>query len=92
MGVRYSHGQAIRRSQRRPINLANHGISLARATDMVIARFIVDDRFEYGETRYRAWGHIDGQPHFLAFTIRDGKVRPISLRRAHQKEMKRNVR
>jgi uncharacterized DUF497 family protein len=74
------------------INIANHSISLARATDMVIARFIVDDRFEYGETRYRAWGHIDGQPYFLAFTFRDGKVRPISLRRAHAKEMKRNVR
>lgn len=74
------------------LNIANHGISLARATDMVIARFIVDDRFDYGETRYRAWGDIDGQPYFLAFTIRDGKVRPISLRRAHAKEMKRNVR
>jgi uncharacterized DUF497 family protein len=91
LGVRYSHEQAIRRSERCH-QIANHGISLARATDMLIARFIVDDRFEYGETRYRAWGHIDGQPYFLAFTIRDGKVRPISLRRAHAKEMKRNVR
>ena len=74
------------------INIAQHGVSLARATDMVIARFIVDDRFEYGEVRYRAWGHLDGAAHYLAFTIRDGKVRPISLRRAHAKEMKKNVR
>jgi uncharacterized DUF497 family protein len=72
-------------------NIAQHGISLARATDRVIARFIVDDRFNYGEIRYRAWGHIDGVAHFLAFTIRDGKVRPISLRRAHAKEIKKNV-
>ena len=72
-------------------NIADHGISLARAKEMVIARFMIDDRFDYGETRYRAWGHIDGGAHYLAFTIRDGKVRPISLRRAHAKEMKRHV-
>jgi uncharacterized DUF497 family protein len=73
-------------------NIARHGISLARATEMVIARFRTDDRFDYGEVRYRAWGHIDGVAHCLVYTIRDGKVRPISLRRAHAKEMKRYVR
>ena len=72
-------------------NIDAHGISLARATDMVIARFLLDDRFDYGEIRYRAWGHIDGVAHCLAFTVRNGKVRPISLRRAHAKEMKRYV-
>jgi uncharacterized DUF497 family protein len=36
-------------------NIADHGISLARAKEMVIARFMIDDRFDYGETRYRAW-------------------------------------
>ena len=72
-------------------NIAQHGISLARASDMVIARFAIDDRFDYGEMRYRAWGHIDGAAHFLVYTIRDGEVRPISFRRAHEKEMKRYV-
>lgn len=72
-------------------NIANHGISLARAPDMVIARFLVDDRFDYGETRYRAWGHIDGVAYCLVYTIRNGKVRAISLRRAHAEEMKRYV-
>jgi uncharacterized DUF497 family protein len=52
---------------------------------------MVDDRFDYGETRYRAWGHIDGIAYYLAFTFRDGEMRPISLRRAHAKEMKRYV-
>lgn len=36
-------------------NIADHGISLARAEEMVIARFMIDDRFDYGEIRYRAW-------------------------------------
>lgn len=74
------------------INKAKHGVSLERAFDMEIVKFIEDERFDYGEVRYRAWGYIDGQPHYLAFTLRDGKVRPISLRRAHAKEMKKNDR
>jgi hypothetical protein len=49
----------------------------------------VDDRHDYGEIRYRAYGSIDGRTYCLTFTDRDGKVRPISLRRAHAKEMKR---
>jgi uncharacterized DUF497 family protein len=72
-------------------NVAKHGISLARVSDFVEVAVMVDDRFEYGETRYRAWGHIDGIAYYLAFTFRDGEMRPISLRRAHAKEMKRHV-
>lgn len=72
-------------------NIAKHGVSLARAANLEILAFIEDDRNEYGETRYRAWGMIDGKAHCLAFTHRDGKVRAISLRRAHRKEMDRYV-
>jgi uncharacterized DUF497 family protein len=73
------------------INVAKHSISLARISDFVEVAVMVDDRFDYGETRYRAWGHIDGGAYYLAFTFRDGEMRPISLRRAHAKEMKRYV-
>ena len=70
------------------INLAKHGVSLARWADLDIAVAFVDDRYDYGEVRYRAYGYIDGVAYCLAFTNRDGKVRPISLRRVHTKEMK----
>ena len=70
-------------------NILKHGISLARAAEMEIVSFLEDDRQEYGETRFRAWGLIDGQYHCLAFTYRQGRVRAISLRRAHNKEIKR---
>lgn len=70
-------------------NLAKHGVSLSRAIDLEILAFLEDDRSEYGEVRYRAWGLIDGKPHCLAFTDRNGTVRAISLRRAHTKEMNR---
>jgi uncharacterized DUF497 family protein len=73
------------------INLAKHGISLARWIDLDMKVTFVDDRHDYGEIRYRAYGFIDGVAYCLIFTDRNEKVRPISLRRAHAKEMKRHV-
>ena len=46
---------------------------------------------DYGETRYRAWGLIDGKAYCLAFTDRNGTLRAISLRRARKKEIDRYV-
>lgn len=55
------------------INVAKHSISLARISDFVEVAVMVDDRFDYGETRYRAWGHIDGVAYYVAFTFRDAR-------------------
>ncbi len=73
------------------INLSKHGVSLARWVDLDIKVTFVDDRYDYGEIRYRAYGFIDGVAYCLVFTGRNGQVRPISLRRAHAKEMRRHV-
>lgn len=72
-------------------NLAKHGISLARAVDMRVLAILEDDRFDYGETRYRAFGMIDDQAHCMVFAERNNTMRIISLRRAHAKEMSRHV-
>lgn len=72
-------------------NIAKHGVSLSRAEDFEAIMFVVGDRRDYGETRYRAYGHLDGKPHCLVLTDRDGVLQAISLRRAHEKEMKRHV-
>jgi len=72
-------------------NIAKHGVSLQRAAEMVIQAIIEDDRQDYGEIRYRAFGLIDAIAHCLVFTDREGELRAISLRRAHRKEMKRHV-
>jgi uncharacterized DUF497 family protein len=72
-------------------NMAKHGVSLERADEMVIQAVIEDDRQDYGEIRYRAFGLIDAVAHCLVFTDREGVLRAISLRRAHRKEMKRYV-
>jgi uncharacterized DUF497 family protein len=71
------------------INLSKHGVSLARWIDLEIFAIARDDRFDYGEVRYRAYGLIDGAAHCLVFTVRDRRYRPISLRRAHAKELRR---
>jgi uncharacterized protein len=73
------------------VNLSKHGVSLARWVDLEILAIVGDDRFNYGEPRFRAYGLLDDQPHCLVFTIRNDAYRPISLRRAHAKELKRNV-
>lgn len=70
-------------------NIAKHGVSLSRAADLEILAFVEDDRNEYGETRYRAWGLIEGEYYCLVFTHRGERVRAIGLRRAHKKEIDR---
>ena len=70
-------------------NIDKHGVSLSKAVDLEILSVLRDERFDYGEDRYRAWGLIGNIAHCLAFAVRDGSVRAISLRRAHKKEMKR---
>ncbi|PIT04656.1 hypothetical protein TSA1_30830 [Bradyrhizobium nitroreducens] len=72
-------------------NVAKHGISLARWSDMEVRAIVSVEPFDYGDPRYRAYGFIDGVAHCLVFTIRDDRYRPISLRRAHAKELKRYV-
>lgn len=71
-------------------NIKQHGLSFADFTGFDAAPVVVeDDRFDYGETRFRAFGRVDGEARCLIFTIRDNSVRAISLRRAHEKEMRR---
>ena len=70
-------------------NISKHGVSLAMAADLEILAYVEDDRFE--ERRFRAYGLIGDERYCLAFTLRNGRVRAISLRRAHGKEFTRHV-
>lgn len=73
------------------MNRAKHGLSLADAADFdfSVARIEVDERYDYGETRYRAYARIDGLGFCLVFTTSGEVLRPISYRRAHNEEMRR---
>jgi hypothetical protein len=73
------------------INVAKHGISLARWVDLEIRAIVRSEPFDYGDPRYRAYGFIDGTAYCMVFTVRGERYRPISLRRAHSKEIRRHV-
>ena len=72
------------------INRAKHGLSLADFAGFdIVASIKVDDRFDYGEVRYRGFGRIDGLGYSIAFTRTADGFRLISFRRARGKEMRR---
>lgn len=71
-------------------NVCQHGISLADAglMDFDKALIAIDDRRQYGETRYIAYGPIGSRLHCLVFTIRGDTLRAISLRKANFREVR----
>lgn len=71
-------------------NLAKHGVALSDFQGFDAAPVvIVDDRYDYGETRFRAFGWIDGAGFCLVYCETESGIRAISFRRAHDKEMQR---
>jgi len=46
----------------------------------------IDDRRVYGEDRYVAYGLVDGKRLRLCYTLRDDKIRIITLYKVHKKE------
>lgn len=71
-------------------NIAKHGLSFDDFTRFDAVPVVVkDDRYDYGETRYLAFGRVDGEPRCLVFTVRGDSIHAISLRRAHLKEIRR---
>ena len=49
-----------------------------------------DDRFDYGEPRYRVIGRIEGRMFVVVYTPRHGVFRIISARKANRKEVARH--
>jgi uncharacterized DUF497 family protein len=74
-------------------NLAKHGVSLALAAelDWEAALVWVDERFEYDELRMIALAPKTSILYYVAFVQRGEVRRPISLRRANRREVKRYV-
>ncbi len=73
------------------INQRKYGVPLASASriDIDAAVVISDDRHVYGESRFIAYGSIDGRLHSLVFTMRGDALRAISLRKANPREVTR---
>jgi hypothetical protein len=57
--------------------------------DFARARYAIDDRRDYGETRYVAVGLLEGRLHVLCFTETADGIRVISFRKANAREVRR---
>ncbi|WP_339665274.1 BrnT family toxin [uncultured Pseudomonas sp.] len=71
-------------------NIEQRGLSFERVADFDFetALFSVDDRRDYGETRYRGFGYLDDRLHALVFVETENGIRVISFRKANKREVK----
>ncbi|WP_231982658.1 BrnT family toxin [Pseudomonas mucidolens] len=61
---------------------------MVRDFEWSTALILEDDRFDYGECRYRAMGYIGDRLHVVVFTPRGNAVHVISFRKANKREVK----
>jgi uncharacterized DUF497 family protein len=69
-------------------NIAERGLSFDDVInlDWNTAFIVRDDRWDYGEGRYRALGKIDDKLYAVVFTIRPDEFHVISFRRGNRRE------
>ena len=74
---------------KRRINLQQHGIDFADIPNLFIGEIVVleDDRYDYGESRFLAFGLLAGRLIAVAYTARgEDVIRLISARKANKHE------
>jgi uncharacterized DUF497 family protein len=84
MGVLYEWDE-----QKRLQTIRQRGVDFAQMAgfDWNTAAIIVDNRKPYGEKRYNAYGLIGKRLYAVTFTLRNSKIRIISMRKANKKEV-----
>ena len=72
-------------------NIRSRGLSFDSAADFDFegAWYAVDERRDYGETRYIAIGMLGVRLHVLCFAETADGIRVISFRKANAREVKR---
>jgi len=73
-------------------NQVKHGVSFpfaTRAFEDEDRSTVIDNRRDYGETRYITLAKIDNRVYVVAFTSRLANIRLISARKANSKEVDR---
>ena len=75
-------------------NLRKHGILFEVGVKVFLDKgrtTVPDDRFDYGEVRYNAFGYVDNRLYSVIFTkdLARNVVRIISARKANARERKR---
>jgi hypothetical protein len=69
-------------------NRAKHGVSLLLGAVVLANRIgeVPDERITYGEARINAFGLVEGRLFACTYTMRHGKYRLISVRKASRQE------
>ncbi|MEB3191966.1 MAG: BrnT family toxin [Snowella sp.] len=72
-------------------NIRERGLSFEEVAqfDFETALFLIDNRQNYGETRYIAVGYLEKRLHILCFTETLTGIRIISFRKANLREVKK---
>ena len=73
---------------KRQLTLQKRGLDFATADEVFDGTefTLADDRIDYGERRFNTFGKLDGRLIAVTWTIRDGKRRIISMRKANDRE------
>ncbi len=69
--------------------MRNIGFEIVYELDWEKAQTIKDDRFDYGEDRFLSFFKEGSAYYCVCFTLRNNKIRIISVRRARKKEAQR---
>ncbi len=78
--------------QKAELNQLKHSVSFpfaTRAFDDKNRVTVIDNRYDYQETRYITLAKIVNRVYVVAFTLRSSNIRLISARKANKKEVKR---
>lgn len=83
MRIEFDPGKNLR-------NIRERGLSFEQVAefDFDSAIYIVDNRRDYGEIRFRALGFLGNRLHALVFVEIPGGIRVISFRKANQREVR----
>lgn len=76
---------------KRQTNLIKHGIDFVDAAILFSSPFLImeDNRQDYGEKRWIAFGNIHGRAIVVSFTKRNENTRVISMRKANNREQEK---
>ena len=77
--------------KKRQTNIIKHRIDFADAIELFKGPSLIleDNRQDYGEERYIAFGIINNRHIALSFTERSGRIRIISMRKANKREQEK---
>ena len=75
--------------EKRAANLAKHGVDFAAVYLMQLDRQITKTQVVDGEVRFATLAKIGDRLHMLIWTLREGVIRVISLRKANKRENRR---